>query len=219
MNCSGCHKPLIKDKRRKGTKCARCWQAERSAAVADQKKQRYCSECGDPLPIEGNARRKGALCKPCSARAAAKSPEHREAVSRVMTRRWNDPKERARLMKAIKIGSNRPEVIEMRRRLGRMNQNCTAAAAGSEARKKAGRTLSKRKLGWLPDHYRPEYFKLRINHKYSAAEARLFIEDQMERDLDRIEARGLLAPPHLAELQHKRDLARRRERHFEGEPT
>ena len=119
-------------------------------------------------------------------------------------------------MVAIKEGANRPEVIKMRRRYGRINQNCRAAAAGSEARKKAGRTLSKRKLGWLPDHYREEYFRLRSNQKYSAAEARLIIEDQIEHELDRLEKAGLLAPPHLADRQHRRDQERRRERHFEG---
>ena len=108
-----------------------------------------------------------------------------------MSRRWNNPNEAARLARAISAGIT-PEERERRRARGTICCNARAAAAGTEARLKAGRTLSQTRLGWLPVEYRDEYFRLRSNHKYSAADARRIIEDQIDRDLDRYIATGRL---------------------------
>lgn len=148
-----------------------------------------CSDCGRDLPH--NPRRKGTRCKPCSARAVATSPGHREAVSRAMSRRWADPNEAFRLGKAISAGIG-PEERQRRRERGSICCNARAAAAGTEARLKAGRSLSRTRLGWLPPEYRDDYFHLRSNFKYRAAEARRIIEAQIERDLERYVATGEL---------------------------
>lgn len=148
-----------------------------------------CTDCAKALGH--NPRRKGTRCKPCNARAIATSPTHREAVSRAMSRRWADPNEATRLARAISEGIT-PEERARRRLRGTICCNARAAASGSEARAKAGRTLSQTKLGWLPMEYRAEYFHLRSNHKCSAADARRIIEDQIERDLDRYIATGRL---------------------------
>lgn len=148
-----------------------------------------CSDCG--VSLKPNPRRLGTRCKPCNARVIATSPTHRAAVSRAMSRRWNNPNEAARLARAISAGIT-PEERERRRARGTICCNARAAAAGTEARLKAGRTLSQTRLGWLPVEYRDEYFRLRSNHKYSAADARRIIEDQIDRDLDRYIATGRL---------------------------
>ncbi|MFA5989703.1 MAG: hypothetical protein WC803_08870 [Sphingomonas sp.] len=148
-----------------------------------------CSDCRKPL--KPNPRRKGTRCKPCSARAIATSPAHREAASRAMSRRWANPNEAFALGRAISAGIG-PEERERRRARGMICCNARAAAAGTEARLKAGRSLSRTRLGWLPMYYRDEYFNLRNNHKYSAAEARKIIEAQMSRDLERYSATGKL---------------------------
>ena len=148
-----------------------------------------CSDCGQQLPR--NPRRTGTRCKPCNARAIATSQQHREAVSRAMSRRWANPNEAFRLGRAISAGIG-PEERASRRERGKISCNARAAAAGSEARAKAGRSLSRTRLGWLPIEYRSEYFHLRRNHKYSAYDARQIIERQIERDLQRYAQTGRL---------------------------
>tara|TARA_R110000782_G_scaffold167129_9_gene259350 strand:+ start:81867 stop:82367 length:501 start_codon:yes stop_codon:yes gene_type:complete len=149
----------------------------------------HCSDCAQPL--KPNKRRKGTRCKPCNARALATSDTHREAVSCAMSRRWANPSEAFRLGKAISAGIG-PEEREPRRARGKIGCNARAAAAGSEARAKAGRSLSRTRLGWLPVEYRGDYFHLRRNFKYRAPDARRIIEAQMARDLARYVATGAL---------------------------
>ena len=149
----------------------------------------HCTDCGQRL--HRNPRRLGTRCKPCNARAIATSPQHREAVSRAMSRRWADPSEAFRLGRAISAGIG-PEERASRRERGKIGCNARAAAAGSEARAKAGRSLSRTRLGWLPVEYRDEYFHLRNNHKYRAHEARQIIEGQIKRDLERYASTGRL---------------------------
>lgn len=148
-----------------------------------------CSDCGAAL--KPNPRRKGTRCKPCSARAIATSAEHRKAVSRAMARRWADPNQAFALARAISAGISEEE-RERRRQRGRICCNARAAAAGSEARARASIALSRARLGWLPPEYRADYFHLRRSLKYRAAEARQIIEQQIDRDLDRYLASGVL---------------------------
>lgn len=108
-----------------------------------------------------------------------------------MSRRWADPNERARLGKAISAAVT-PEERQRRRERGKISCNARAAAAGGEARRKAGLTLSRQKLPWLPLEYRADYFYLRNIHKMRAPEAREVIEAQIARDLQRYAATGVL---------------------------
>lgn len=156
-----------------------------------------CTDCGKLL--KPDPRRKGTRCKSCTARALATSPAHREAVSRAMSRRWANPNEAFRLGKAISAGIT-PEERECRRARGTICCNARAAAAGTDARRKAGMSLSRTRLGWLPPEYRDDYFHLRRNFKYRAPEARRIIEDQIARDLDRYAATGVL--PQALRHQH-----------------
>lgn len=148
-----------------------------------------CSDCGAVL--KPNPRRKGTRCKPCSARSIATSAEHRKAVSRAMARRWADPNQAFALARAISAGISEEE-RERRRQRGRICCNARAAAAGSEARARAAIALSRARLGWLPPEYRDDYFHLRRTFKFRAAEARQIIERQIDRDLDRYLATGVL---------------------------
>lgn len=148
-----------------------------------------CTDCGRALPH--NPRRKGTRCKSCNARAMTTSAAHRAAASRAMSRRWANPNEAARLGRAISAGIT-PEERERRRARGTICCNARAAAAGSDVRDRAGRTLSQTRLGWLPLEYRDDYFRLRSNHKYSAADARRLIEAQIAADHARYLATGQL---------------------------
>lgn len=148
-----------------------------------------CTECGTALPR--NPRRKGTRCKSCASRARVQSEAHRAAASRAMTRRWADPEQAAALARAISSGIT-DEEKERRRQRGKICCNCRAAAAGSEARQRAGRSLSQTRLGWCPPEYREEYFWLRRNYKMRAPEARAIIEGQMARDVERYLQTGQL---------------------------
>jgi hypothetical protein len=154
-----------------------------------------CTDCAAALGH--NPRRKGTRCKPCNARAIATSPVHRAAMSRAMVRRWADPNEATRLARAISDGIT-PEERERRRQRGTISCNARGAAAGSEARTRAARTLSQTRLGWLPVEYRADYFHLRRNHKFRAADARRIIEAQIERDIGRYIATGRLQRSEVA---------------------
>ena len=158
-----------------------------------------CTDCAAPL--KPNQRRKGTRCKPCTARAIALSPAHREAVSRAMARRWANPNEAFALRRAISAGFG-PEERERRRARGTISCNARAAAAGTQARLKAGKSLSRTRLGWLPPEYREDYFHLRRNFKYRAREARRIIQDQIARDLIRYAETGVL--PQAARLASAR---------------
>lgn len=162
-----------------------------------------CSDC--PAILPHNPCRKGTRCKPCNARHIATSPEHRAAVAKAMKRRWNDPQERRRLARAVQIGCLKPEVREERRRRGKIDRNVVPPPAGSEARQRAARTLSKTRLGWLPGRYREEYFRFRNNLKMPAAEARRIIEDQMVHDMASMRAAGVRPLPEMLALAMRRD--------------
>lgn len=163
-----------------------------------------CSDCREPL--KPNPRRQGTRCKPCNARHIATSPSHREAVSKAMSRRWNDAQERRKLSQAISVGCLKPEVRLERSRRGKICCNARAAAAGSEARRKAGASLSKTRLGWLPASYRPAYFQLRQNDGFRAPEARRIIEGEMVRDLKKFREQGIQAPVELEAFERRRAL-------------
>lgn len=162
-----------------------------------------CSDC--PAELKPNPRRKGTRCKPCNARHIATSPSHREAVSKAMSRRWNDAQERRKLSQAISAGCLKPEVRLERSRRGKICCNARAAAAGSEARRKAGASLSKTRLGWLPASYRPAYFDLRQNGGFRAPEARRIIEGEMVRDLKKFREQGVQPPVELVALAMRLD--------------
>lgn len=148
-----------------------------------------CSDCGAAL--KPNPRRKGTRCKPCNARTLCQSAEMREALSRAMSRRWANPNEAHALGRAISAGIG-PEERERRRHRGKIHCHVRAAAAGSEARRRAAFTLSQTRLGWLPPEYRAEYFRLRSTYKYRAKQARRLIEKQIEKDRAQYLATGRL---------------------------
>lgn len=141
-----------------------------------------CSDCGRALPH--NPRRKGTRCRPCTARAIAISPEHRAACSRAMSRRWGNPNDAAVLSRAISAGIS-PEERARRAARGRICCNARAAAAGSEARRRAAFSLSQTRMGWCPVEYRDDYRRLRANGGFRAPEARRIIEQQIARDAAR----------------------------------
>ena len=159
-----------------------------------------CTDCGSALAH--NPRRLGTRCKPCNARAIARSPETRRIVAAKMTARWADDKQRGKLVAAITKTCNRPEIRAARQEQGRRDMNVVRfakpAPPGSPSRIRAGRTLRESRIGWCPMEYRAEYQRMRDNGNFTAAEARRIIEDQIERDLDRYIATGRLQRSEVA---------------------
>lgn len=113
-----------------------------------------------------------------------------------MSRRWADPYERLMLRLAVRDGCLTPAERARRAEQGRNRSNLRSLnnhqPAGSDARQRASKTLSRTKLPWLPIEYREEYRRLRHNMKINAPEARRLIEAQIASDLDRYRRTGEL---------------------------
>jgi hypothetical protein len=158
-----------------------------------------CTECRAALAH--NPRRKGTMCRSCAARARVKSDAHRAMAAAAMTRRWADPDQRARLVKAARRGLHerldhdpdfKTRRLDQCRANGLKSAHLVNTPAGSPQRRKAAQRLTENKLGWCPLEYWDEYRNLRVNGGFRAVDARRMIEDQIERDLDRYIATGRL---------------------------
>lgn len=164
-----------------------------------------CSDCGTPL--NPNPRRLGTRCKPCGARAMARSPDKREKCRVAMKRRFDEPgyhsQHVARCTAGTREALKRPEFRAMRqeqgRRVGLLGLGKEKNAAGSPARVKAGLKRTETVMAWCPLEYRAEYRRLIRTKLVRAPEARRMVEDMIARDLDRYAATGVL--PQAARLQ------------------
>ena len=154
-----------------------------------------CSDCGTALAP--SKARKGTMCKGCTARANARSPEARAKASAALRKAWQRPDERAARVASMTEANRRPDMIERRRELGKVLNNVTRFAtplpAGHPSRIQAGRTLTERRIGWCPPAYRPLYERLTVNDGFRAAEARQIVEAQITADVAAMR-KGELSP-------------------------
>lgn len=156
-----------------------------------------CSTCA--VPLADNPRRKGTMCRSCTARAMATSDAHRQKAAAAMRRRWLT--DGAHLAQAVRDGLRAKLASDEGFRARRLD-HCRAnglkvvhllnTPAGSPTRRIAAMRMANTKLSWCPIEYRDEYRRLRINGGFRARDARRIIEQQIERDLNRYVETGQL---------------------------
>jgi hypothetical protein len=134
--------------------------------------------------------RKTDLCRRCSALAHTHSPESKVKRSYSMKRKFRDPEfaqEHARRTAEGKreMLARDPAAMERLREAGRVlaatGLGHAAQRPGSEPRVLVGRQNTDRRLGWCPEHLRDLYRQLVRSKGYTGAEARAFVENEMER--------------------------------------
>jgi hypothetical protein len=82
-----------------------------------------------------------------------------------------------------------PQAADARQRAGRTTREsgswkaAIAAASTPEARLRAARSWSEKRLGWCPPELRDEYRSLVIRHKVKAADAKEMILVQHEKNM------------------------------------
>lgn len=136
-------------------------------------------------------------CRQCACIAMNADPIRAAQVSADMKARLSDPEYKARHLAGLKRCWNDPANVEKRREAGRIYGPANILATRTpEARAKAGRAISRTKMGWCPLDLRPLYTKLR--NSFGAAKARNMIEEQMRVDARRATAAWLKSIERLA---------------------
>jgi hypothetical protein len=140
--------------------------------------QPRCSACSKPL--SRNPRRRTMLCIGCFNRARNACPEFQRLRGAGLSRYFAaHPEARASAAE-------------------RLRQIQEARPAGSPSRRKQGQALTRSRIGWCPPAYYERYRELLDRHRYSAAEAKALILEQIEADERRF---GDLRPEARAELR------------------
>jgi hypothetical protein len=165
--------------------------------------QLLCSDCG--CALKPNRKRKGTRCRSCLARHIAADPAIRaraiaairEKMSdRTMLARRNRTLRRVMKQKMRSDPAYAERQREAARRLGKSGASARANPAGSEARIRAGRSVSKTRRRGIPAQYWDEYHRLVHRDHVPAAEARQLVIAL--RDKDR---RAKLQPEEVRERQ------------------
>ncbi|WP_176168065.1 helix-turn-helix domain-containing protein [Novosphingobium mathurense] len=133
---------------------------------------------------------KSGYCRKHLGTANAQNPEWREKHRAGVLRKIKyDPEYKAQLAeRARRIGSDpstRAKRSETFRKGRYWELGNAAQEKGSDARKRAGRSIRERRLSWCPPHLREEYMWLMRSQRVPAAEARVMIEEQNELELAR----------------------------------
>ncbi len=141
-----------------------------------------CKNCSGPI----SAKNKSGYCKSCAPRFA-KHPDHGERVRRALKRKFAaDPeaKERARETARANLFSDKARKArsEAAKRIG-LSEIGRRAASTPEARAKAGRTITAKRLAWCPPELRDEYLRLSRRCHYRKEEAKRIILEQHEKNM------------------------------------
>lgn len=150
--------------------------------------------CGRSISLY--PRRKGTMCRSCTGRAMVQSPEHREALSRHMRRRWIDPVAGHLLRTRVREANSRPERREQCRlagiKGGAEKAKYINVPAGTPQRILANRKAVDSRLRWCPREYRPLYSHLRKAKNLPAPYAKRLVLDQIEADKIHYQRTGAL---------------------------
>lgn len=147
---------------------------------------RSCSDCGKQI----TAQSKSGRCRACGLRHNLSDPEVNARRIANMTKTWAQPeqreKRRIRSREAIrrKIEAD-PGFAEMKRQQGKRLAASRAGTdgrpAGHESRIRAGKSISKTRMGWCPEEWRPQYNDLIRRKGLKRAQAKAIIEDEIRR--------------------------------------
>jgi hypothetical protein len=164
-----------------------------------------CSDCGAEL--RPNKRRKGTRCRACLVIFIARDPQIRAKATATLRETLKDPALLARRGRAIGRGMRRKIRLdadyaqrqrEAGRRVGLSRAGPLANPAGSDARVRAGRSISKRKRQGIPAAYWDEYYRMVHSDHIPAAEARRLVIELQEKD-----RRDRLRPKDVRERQRE----------------
>ncbi|WP_139809985.1 hypothetical protein [Sphingomonas azotifigens] len=210
-NCSDCSQAIAKVG--KSGRCKRCQlvfinsdpetvarrAAAREAFNGPRRVVRSCPDCGGRMAA-GSTR-----CRTCSNRRVASSPEVRAKAAATFRMNYNaDParqaEHRARVRATVERARiDNPAFFEARRENGRRHgpRNIDKSWA-PEARAKAGRSISARRLAHIPSEYRDLYRDL-TKQDLTAAERERIVLDHAARDRARIAAEMAALQPKAEE--------------------
>lgn len=154
-----------------------------------------CKTCGAKL---GERNKKG-YCRSHLSAAMAQDPAWREKQRKgIRDKIANDPQYladcRARADRLAKDPGIKAMRAEQFRRLRVWECGTATQKANPEIRKRAGRTLSDRKMAWCPPHLRNAYRELLYTKGYLAADARALILEQERREIERLRIRMGVSP-------------------------
>jgi len=195
--CATCFKPI-------GTR-NRTGMCRQHAASLQRKirEPKHCATCGDEL----GRNNKHGYCRRHLAAAIMQRPNVREKQREGVRRKIAaDPVYLESLRKRAAEHARKPETMEQRTRYFRENRvwelGTAAQPAGSEARKRAGRTISAKRLAWCPPYLRKQYLTLIRNH-YGQEEARRIVLDQEAADIERMRRKmGEIRPISIKAATH-----------------
>lgn len=159
-----------------------------------------CKECGGKL----GPRNTSGFCKRHAFKVAHQNPDFRaNQIAGIKRKIAHDPVYKDRLRDQARALSRDLSIAKRRSRAfveNRTWEKGFAAAQTAEARAKAGRSLTARRLAWCPPELRSDYLELLYKHHIKAAEARRMIEAQHELHMARWR-RSVGAPNLEAEKQ------------------
>lgn len=159
---------------------------------------RKCDGCGTGV----SSRNTSGLCRRCSL-VKTRSPEVRARAVATFRQVMSDPVRRAKMGKAVSEARRRrmatdpafaAQCREAGRRLGLSGVGL--AAKTPETHKRAGQSVSNRRLSWCPPEYRDEYRRLLKNGMKKAEAKPLILEKARNRELER------LASLHASDAAH-----------------
>jgi hypothetical protein len=175
MSCTICAHPLSSRNR---TGLCKAHVATRWTKPREEKR---CTVCDAPIS-HGNT---SGYCRKHAVHAAMRDPAYREKQRAGIRRKLDgDPTYLADVRRRAANLARDPDIIVRRTRYFRENEvwriGQAAQPAGSEARRKAARSLRATRLAWCPEDLRQDYVDLIKLKGFKAAEARRMIEDQHE---------------------------------------
>lgn len=148
-----------------------------------------CKSCRATL----GARNQSGYCRKCFSRSVPVSDETRAKISAGIKRKlMEDPEFAEQRKEHARQASRSPAAVEARTerwKRERLWEKGTAARCKPEVAKRAGRTLSARRLAWCPPHLRQAYLDLINVKRIKAAEARRMIEDQVAAEIAAVRRR------------------------------
>lgn len=146
-----------------------------------------CTEPGCAETYRDDPRRATTFCKRHASTAAARDPARRAKVSAGIAAKHADPSWKAMRKPILSAAIARAYAdpakgARMREAMRRTGQKHGGSVAGSESRKRAGRSYTERMIGHIPMEYRDHYRALQSKTHMSAAEVTAAIQEMIAAD-------------------------------------
>lgn len=119
-------------------------------------------------------------------------PDHAKRISEGLKRKLrSDPQAMEIARRNARKAGKLPQAVAARKRMAKVINLSQIGrnAMTEESRRKAGRSIARKRLPWCPPEYIDEYRRLRRSCKLSVDEAKAAVLEQHERDLERLRQR------------------------------